>query len=39
MQFLASPSSYVQLVLDAGWSMQQYREWLVDAIERTIFSP
>lgn len=39
MQFLISPSSYVQLVLDAGWSMQQYREWLVDTIERTIFTP
>ncbi|MGN6272510.1 MAG: TetR/AcrR family transcriptional regulator [Protaetiibacter sp.] len=39
MQFLVSPSSYVQLVLDSGWSMQQYREWLVDTIERTIFTP
>jgi hypothetical protein len=29
----------VQLVLDSGWSMQQYREWLVDTIERTIFTP
>jgi hypothetical protein len=28
----------VQLVLDAGWSMQQYREWLVDTIDRTILT-
>ena len=37
--FLVSPSSYVQLVLDAGWSMQQYRDWLVDTIERAVFAP
>ncbi len=37
--FLVSPSGYVQLVLDAGWSMAQYRAWLVDTIERTIFTP
>ncbi len=39
LSFLVSPSSYVQLVLDAGWSMRQYRDWLVDTIERTIFTP
>lgn len=39
LQFLVSPSSYVQLVLDSGWSMQQYRDWLVDTVERTIFAP
>ncbi len=37
--FLGSPSGYVQLVLDAGWSLEQYRDWLVDTIERTIFTP
>ena len=37
--FLASPSGYVQLVLDAGWSLEQYQDWLVDTVERTIFSP
>lgn len=37
--FLASPSGYVQLVLDAGWTLEQYRDWLVDTIERTIFAP
>jgi len=37
--FLASPSGYVQLVLDAGWSLAQYQDWLVDTIERTIFTP
>lgn len=37
--FLASPSGYVQLVLDAGWTFEQYRDWLVDTIERTIFAP
>ena len=30
---------HVQLVLDAGWSMQQYRDWLVDTIERAVFAP
>jgi AcrR family transcriptional regulator len=39
LSFLVSPSGYVQLVLDGGWSMQQYRDWLVDTIERTIFTP
>lgn len=39
LSFLVSPSSYVQLVLDAGWTMDQYREWLVDTIERTILNP
>lgn len=39
LSFLVSPSSYVQLVLDAGWSMRRYREWLVDTIERTVFAP
>lgn len=37
--FLASPSGYVQLVLDAGWSLEQYQDWLVDTIERTILAP
>ncbi|MFT4283241.1 MAG: TetR family transcriptional regulator [Protaetiibacter sp.] len=39
LQFLVSPSSYVQLVLDSGWSMRRYRDWLVDTIERTVFAP
>jgi AcrR family transcriptional regulator len=39
LSFLVSPSSYVQLVLDAGWTPEQYREWLVDTIERTVFTP
>lgn len=39
ISFLVSPSSYVQLVLDAGWSPEQYRDWLVDTIERTVFEP
>ncbi|MCS0499668.1 TetR/AcrR family transcriptional regulator [Protaetiibacter mangrovi] len=39
LQFLVSPSSYVQLVLDSGWSMRRYREWLVDTVERTVFTP
>jgi AcrR family transcriptional regulator len=39
LSFLVSPSSYVQLVLDAGWTMDQYQTWLVDTIERTILAP
>lgn len=39
LQFLVSPSGYVQLVLDSGWSMERYRDWLVDTIERTVFTP
>ncbi|AYF98149.1 TetR/AcrR family transcriptional regulator [Protaetiibacter intestinalis] len=39
LQFLVSPSGYVQLVLDSGWSMTRYRDWLVDTIERTVFTP
>lgn len=38
LQFLLSPSSYVQLVLESGWTPAEYRTWLVDTVERTIFA-
>lgn len=39
LQFLTSPSSYVQLVLDSGWTLEEYIDWLVDTVERTILTP
>ncbi|HLV56348.1 MAG TPA: helix-turn-helix domain-containing protein [Actinotalea caeni] len=39
LSFLVSPEGYLQLVDEAGWSMDRYQAWLVDAIERTILAP
>jgi len=39
LSFLVSPEGYLQLVVEAGWSPDRYREWLVDAIERAVLAP
>lgn len=39
LSFLVSPEGYLQLVDEAGWSMDRYQAWLVDAIERMILAP
>ncbi|MDR7186827.1 AcrR family transcriptional regulator [Microbacterium trichothecenolyticum] len=38
LSFLISPESYHQLVLDADWSSNAYRDWLVEAVERLILT-
>lgn len=36
LSFLISPESYTQLVIDAGWTMDAYRAWLLRAVRRLI---
>ncbi|MBS1673521.1 MAG: TetR family transcriptional regulator [Actinobacteria bacterium] len=38
LSFLISPESYDQLVLEAGWSIEDYFAWLVEAVERMILA-
>ena len=34
VSFLWSPESHQQLVLQSGWSMQRYEQWLADAVRQ-----
>lgn len=34
VSFLWSPESHQQLVLQSGWSMRRYEQWLTDAVRR-----
>jgi len=34
LSFICSPESHQQLVLQSGWSMDRYREWLAETIRR-----
>lgn len=36
LSFLVSPSSYLELVVGSGWSFEQYKEWLTEAVHRLI---
>lgn len=38
MSFLLSPESYQQLVREAGWSMPDYRDWLLRATRALVLA-
>lgn len=38
LSFLISPEGYTQLVTDAGWSMQVYRDWMKRAVVALVFT-
>jgi len=39
LSYIFAPEGYVRLVIECGWSMEDYRAWVVRAIERLILAP
>ncbi len=39
ISFVLSPESYMQFVVEQGWSEEAFLDWLIEAIERLVLAP
>lgn len=39
LSYIFAPEGYVRLVIECGWTMEEYQAWVVRSIERLILAP